>query len=79
MPGQPQIVESSPVLSNQSPRFTTVEQFIAEYNKGSQLPIDLDPRIDLTQPIYEQVVALSLADEAATPHRPQPRNHSERQ
>ncbi len=29
------------------------------------IPLDLDPRIDLTQPIYEQVLALQKLDEAA--------------
>jgi hypothetical protein len=29
------------------------------------VPLNLDPRIDLTQPIYEQVLALEKADKEA--------------
>ncbi len=79
MPEQPRIAEQPPILSNHAPRFTTVEQFIAEYNKCSQLPIDLDPRIDLTQPIYDQAAALSRADHAAEQYDAQTGNHSEPQ
>ena len=30
------------------------------------VPLNIDPRIDLTQPIYEQVLALEKADKQAT-------------
>ena len=53
----------------------TKEDFLKEYAKGSQMYIDLDPRVDFTKPVYEQVLALRAIDEAAglkqegsTPH-----------
>ena len=36
------------------------------YGAMRDVPLNLDPRIDLTQPIYEQVLALEKADQDAT-------------
>lgn len=36
------------------------------YSAMHDVPLNLDPRIDLTQPIYEQVLALGKADKEAT-------------
>jgi hypothetical protein len=44
-------------------RFATVQQFLDEYERGGKLAIDLDPRIDFTKPVYEQVIALQLKDQ----------------
>jgi hypothetical protein len=65
MPETANIARSQRPRTNRPPRFSTVEQFIAEYNKGSRLPIDLDPRVDFTKPVYEQVMALRAKDKAA--------------
>ena len=35
------------------------------YGAMRDVPLNLDPRIDLTQPIYEQVLALEKADKEA--------------
>ena len=35
------------------------------YGAMRDVPLNLDPRIDLTQPIYEQVLALERADKDA--------------
>ena len=35
------------------------------YGAMRDVPLNLDPRIDLTQPIYEQVLALEKADKDA--------------
>ena len=35
------------------------------YGSMRDAPLNLDPRIDLTKPIYEQVLALEKADEEA--------------
>lgn len=35
------------------------------YGSMRDVPLTLDPRIDLTQPIYEQVLALEKADKEA--------------
>ena len=43
----------------------TREEFFAELARGSQVHIDLDPRIDLTAPIYEQALRLAALDEGA--------------
>ena len=50
--------------SSVSRKFTK-EDFLKEYAKGSQAYIDLDPRIDFTKPVYEQVLRLREMDEAA--------------
>ncbi len=50
----------------------TKEDFMREYAKGSQMYIDLDPRIDLTQPVYEQVLRLRALDEAAENEKAKP-------
>lgn len=39
------------------------------YGAMRDLPLDLDPRIDLTKPIYEQVLALEKADKEAAGRR----------
>ena len=36
--------------------------FIKGYGAGRNKPLDLDPRIDLTQPIWEQVQKLNQQD-----------------
>lgn len=36
------------------------------YGAMRDVPFDIDPRIDLTEPIYEQVLALEKADKEAT-------------
>ncbi len=36
--------------------------FIAGYGSGKDRPLDLDPRIDLTHPIWEQVQRLARKD-----------------
>jgi hypothetical protein len=36
--------------------------FIKGYGAGRNKPLDLDPRIDLTQPIWEQVQKLAQQD-----------------
>ena len=36
------------------------------YGAMRDVPLNLDPRIDLTRPIYEQVLALEKADKDAT-------------
>jgi hypothetical protein len=38
--------------------------FIAEYRRGSLLPLDIDPRIDMTKPIYEQAMKLQAKGRA---------------
>ncbi len=43
----------------------TLQDFLDEYEKGSQASIDLDPRIDFTKPVYEQVMQLRKDDKAA--------------
>lgn len=35
------------------------------YGAMRDVPLNIDPRIDLTQPIYEQVLALEKADKEA--------------
>ena len=35
------------------------------YGSMRDVPLNLDPRIDLTKPIYEQVLALEKADKEA--------------
>ncbi len=35
------------------------------YGAMRDVPLNLDPRIDLTQPIYQQVLALEKADKEA--------------
>ncbi len=35
------------------------------YGAMRDVPLNLDPRIDLTQPIYDQVLALERADKEA--------------
>lgn len=35
------------------------------YGSMRDIPLNLDPRIDLTKPIYEQVLALEQADKDA--------------
>lgn len=36
------------------------------YGAMRDVPLNIDPRIDLTKPIYEQVLALEKADKEAT-------------
>ena len=38
------------------------------YGSMRDVPLNIDPRIDLTQPIYEQVLALEKADKEAAGH-----------
>lgn len=40
------------------------------YGSMRDVPLSIDPRIDLTKPIYEQVLALQKADEEAAPATP---------
>ena len=35
---------------------------LREYRRGSVISLDIDPRIDLTKPIYEQAARLASAD-----------------
>ena len=42
-----------------------VSYTIPGYAIKTGLPIDIDPRIDLTKPIYEQVMKLQAKDKAA--------------
>lgn len=44
---------------------TRVGKLPRGYGAMRDVPLDIDPRIDLTKPIYEQVLALEQADEAA--------------
>ena len=46
-------------------RFLTAEEFLERYDRGTPVDLDLDPRIDLTRPIYEQAAALTRQDEEA--------------
>jgi hypothetical protein len=47
------------VFSDESgQRFT-----ISGYGVATGLPAEIDPRIDLTQPIYEQVMKLAVQDQ----------------
>jgi len=41
--------------------------FIKGYGAGKNRPLDLDPRIDLTQPIWEQVQKLAQQDADVKP------------
>ena len=57
--------ELQPTDNKQLKRLT-IEEFMAEYHRGSQLDFELDPRIDLIKPIYEQAKLLSQQDETAS-------------
>ena len=49
----------------------TAEEFLQELAKGSQFEIDLDPRVDFTKPIMEQVLRLDAEDRQAFVDAPQ--------
>jgi len=40
------------------------------YGSMRDVPLSIDPRIDLTKPIYEQVLALQKADKEAEEQSP---------
>ncbi len=56
--------QGQPVRTEQG-MVTRVGKLPRGYGAMRDVPLDIDPRIDLTKPIYEQVLALEQADEAA--------------
>ena len=51
-------------------RAWTTEDFMAEYETGTRKDLNVDPRIDMTKPIYEQAMKLMAKDKAAEQERP---------
>ena len=49
--------------TNESAAMTSIA--LREYRRGRGISLDVDPRIDLTKPIYEQAAKLASEDERA--------------
>jgi hypothetical protein len=60
----PQVATQAVRKGKKLTRFKTVQEFLDEAEKASTLPIDLDPRIDFTKPVFEQAEALRAQDDA---------------